>query len=74
MVEWTSEQKREHERGVREDFAEFLAAYRLEAGKSRGVFVPARMLTLTGDSLRALEKRRLIENNGWYEYRPLVWG
>lgn len=70
MVEWTPEQKREYERGVREDYAEFLVAHGIEANGNRFRFIPARMLTLTGDSLRTLERRHMIENNGYCAYRP----
>lgn len=71
MVAWTAEQKREYERGIREDYLEFLEAHKAEAKGQRWKYVQARLLTLTGDSLRDLEKRKLIESDGYYAYRPL---
>jgi len=53
-----------------EDYDEFKAAYRIEAGKSRTVFVPASLITLPGLAFYDLVKYRFIETDG-VGYRPL---
>ena len=66
----TPEQREQYIRDLREDFADFREAHRIESGGKRWVYVQARILPLPGMRLRELETRGWIETDGCFGYRP----
>jgi len=55
---------------LREELAEFRAAYASERRNYPGGWVPGRMLPLTGLMLVELVKAGMIQDNGRGEFRP----
>lgn len=54
----------------REEYQEFLQAYRAEKRNYPSGFVPARVLPLTGLMLYELERAGYITQDGRFSYRP----
>lgn len=55
---------------LREELAEFRAAYAAERRNYPGGWVPGRMLPLSGLMLRELTEDGMIQDNGRGEFRP----